>query len=115
MQVSDAVKALNAAIAQSEECREFARAKEEIAGDGAMMSLLQEYRRMQTALQLCYMSGKQMSNEDDVRFQQLGLLLYADSRTADYLMAEMRLQKLMGEVFESITHASGMDFPLPGC
>ena len=39
--------------------------------------------------------------------------LFADQRTSAYLLSEMRLQKMMGEVFEKITRAAGMEMPMP--
>ena len=40
-------------------------------------------------------------------------LLCADSRTSGYLMAEMRLQKMMADIFGVLTQAAGMEIPLP--
>ena len=59
------------------------------------------------------LSGQDMDGEEAQRFQQLNLLLFADSRTSGFLMAEMRLQKMMAEIFGVLTQAAGMEIPLP--
>ena len=59
------------------------------------------------------LSGKAPDGEETQRFQQLSMLLFADNRTAGYLMAEMQLQKMMAEIFERLTRAAGMDLPRP--
>ena len=64
-------------------------------------------------IQMNMLSGKAPDGEETQRFQQLSMLLFADNRTAGYLMAEMQLQKMMAEIFERLTRAAGMDLPRP--
>ncbi|MBR1584561.1 MAG: YlbF family regulator [Clostridia bacterium] len=113
MQVMEAAKMLGQAIQDSPEYREYARLKEEIDADAGIKSLVNEYKRLQTALQMRVLSGQGMEGEDAQKFQSLNMLLFADSRTSGYLMAEMRLQKMMADVFGVLTQAAGMDIPLP--
>ena len=113
MQAMEAAKQLAQAIQESGEYQEYARLKEEIDSDAGLKSLVGEYRRLQTALQMRMLSGQGMEEEEAQRFQSLNMLLFADSRTSSYLMAEMRLQKMMAEIFETLTRAAGMDIPLP--
>ena len=101
------------AIRETEEYKEYARLKEEIDADAGIKALLGEYRRLQTNLQMRMLSGQGMEGEESQRFQQLNMLLFADSRTSGFLMAEMRLQKLMAEIFETLTQAAGIEIPLP--
>lgn len=113
MHALDMTRQLAAAIRETEEYREYARFKEEIDGDEGIKALLGEYRKLQTALQMRMLSGQGMEGDDAQRFQQLNMLLFADSRTSGYLMAEMRLQKMMAEIFETLTRAAGIEIPLP--
>lgn len=113
MQAMEAAKLLAQAIQDSPEYQEFARYKAEIDADSGIRGLIQEYHRMQTALQMRLLSGQGMDGEENQRFQQLSMLLFADSRTSAFLMAEMRMQKMMAEIFESLTRAAGMDLPTP--
>ncbi len=113
MQAMEAAKALADAIQESPEYREFKHYKEEIEGDAGIKALLDEYKRLQTAMQMRMLAGQAMEGEDAQRFQSLGMLLFADPRTSGYLMAEMRLQKKMAGIFETLTRAAGMEIPLP--
>ena len=113
MQAMEAAKALACAIQESPEYREYKRWKDEVDADAGIKALVNEYKRLQTAMQMRVLSGQSMDGEDAQRFQSLNLLLFADSRTAGYLMAEMRLQKMMAGIFETLTRAAGMDIPLP--
>lgn len=113
MQAMEAARALGAAIQESAEYREYSRLKEEIDADAGIKALVGEYRRLQTAMQMRLLSGQDMDGEEAQRFQQLNLLLFADSRTSGFLMAEMRLQKMMAEIFETLTRAAGIEIPMP--
>ena len=113
MQAMEAAKALGQAIQESEEYIEYARLRKEIEADAGIKALVDEYKRLQTGLQMRMLSGQGMEGEDAQRFQSLNMLLFADSRTAGYLMAEMKLQKIMADIFGVLTRAAGMDVPLP--
>jgi len=113
MQAMEAAKLLSQAIQESPEYQEFAKYKAEIDGDSGIKGLIQEYHRMQTALQMRMLSGQGMDGEEQQRFQQLSMLLFADSRTSSFLMAEMRMQQMMAGIFETLTRASGLDLPTP--
>ncbi len=113
MQAMEAARALAAAIQESPEYREFRQYKEEVDADKGIKALVDEYKRLQTAMQMRLLSGQGTDGDDAKRFQSLGVLLFADARTSGYLMAEMRLQKMMAGIFETLTRAAGMDIPLP--
>lgn len=113
MQAMEAARALGAAIQESPEYREYATLKEEVDADAGIKALVHEYRRLQTALQMRMLSGQSLESEETQRFQQLNMLLFADTRTSGFLMAEMRLQKMMAEIFETLTRAAGIEIPLP--
>ena len=112
-QAMEAARALGKVIQESEEYREFARWKAEIDADAGIKSLVNEYKRLQSAMQLRMLSGQAPEGEDGQKFQSLSMLLFADQRTSGYLMAEMRLQKMMADIFGVLTQAAGMDIPLP--
>ena len=113
MQAMEAARLLAAAIQESPEYREYARLKTEIDADAGIKSLVNEYKRLQTAMQMRMLSGQGMEGEDAQRVQSLNVLLFADQRTSGYLMAELRLQRMMGEIFETLTRAAGIEIPLP--
>ncbi len=114
MQAMEAVKVLAEAIQESPEYREYITLKKEIDEDAGIKALIQEYRKLQTSLQMRVLSGQGMEGEDAQRFQSLNMLLFADSRTSGFLLAEMKMQRLMAEIVETLTRASGLELPMPG-
>ncbi len=113
MQAMEAASALAQAIRESEEYREYERLKKEIDEDAGILSLVNEYKRLQTHMQMRMLSGQGLEEEEAGRFQSLNMLLFADGRTSGYLMAEMRLQKMLADIFGVLTRAAGMEIPLP--
>ncbi|MBR4334442.1 MAG: YlbF family regulator, partial [Clostridia bacterium] len=115
MQAMEAAKALAQAIQETPEYREYSALKKEIDADAGIKGLIQEYRRLQTSMQMRMLSGQGMDGDETQRFNSLNMLLFADSRTSGFLMAEMKMQRMMAEIFGVITQASGLDIPMPGC
>ncbi|MBR6186665.1 MAG: YlbF family regulator [Clostridia bacterium] len=113
MQVTEAARQLAQAIQESPEYREYAQLKKATEEDAGIKALLNEYRRLQTAMQMRVMTGQGMDGEETKRFQSLNMLLFADSRTSGFLMAELKLQRMMAEVFGTLTRAAGMELPTP--
>ena len=83
-------------------------------GEDTTRALLKEYRKEQTALQMLAMAGKEPDEDAVQRFSRLSSLLYMNPDAAQYLLAEIRLQKLTGEIFQALAKAAGMDIELPG-
>ncbi len=99
-------------IRQSEEYKIFAQYKEEAEADPGIKSLLQEYARMQTRIQLSAAAGQQPDADLVQRFSSMNALLYNDPRTSGYLLSQLRLQKMTVDVLQIIGEASGMDMGL---
>ena len=113
MHALDTAKQLARDIRESEEYKDFARCKAEVKETEGIEALLNEYRRLQMNVQMSALAKQPAAADDLSRFQQLGQLLYADQRTSGYLMAEMRLQRMMAEIFGLLTQAAEMKFDLP--
>ena len=113
MQVTEAAKQLAQAIQDSPEYREYARLKQAAEEDAGIKALLKEYKRLQTSMQMRVMTGQGMDGDEAQRFQSLNMLLFADNRTSGYLMAELKLQRMMAEVFGTLTQAAGIELPTP--
>ena len=64
--------------------------------------------------EIVQMSGQSMDAEETQRFNSLNMLLFADSRTSGFLMAEMKMQRMMAEIFETLTRSAGLEIPMPG-
>ena len=114
MDTMEAARALGQVIRDSAECREYARLKAEIDADAGIKALVNEYKRLQTAMQMRMLAGQSLEGEEAQRFQSLNMLLFADSRTAGYLMAEMRLQQMLADIFRIVTEAADVDMSIPG-
>ena len=114
MQAMETAKLLAHAIQESPEYREYIQLKKEIDEDAGIKALIQEYRKLQTSMQMRLLSGQGMDAEETQRFNSLNMLLFADSRTSGFLMAEMKMQRMMAEIFETLTRAAGMEIPMPG-
>ena len=113
MDVMNSARQLAKDIRDSAEYKIFAQYKEELEQQQGAMALIKEFQKLQMAAQLSAMGGGRMNDDDMQRLNQMAPLLYADPRTSGYLMAQMRLQKMMAEIFETLTRAAGMEIPMP--
>lgn len=112
--VREATDHLNAAICESDEYRQYQAMKSAVMANETNRTLLKEYQRTQTRLQMAAVSGYDAGEEEVQRFQKLSALLYMNGEVAQYLVSQMRLQQLTGEVFQSVTGAAGLELELPG-
>ena len=101
-------------IRESEEYQTYIRLKETVWADDTNRTLLTEYKKMQTKLQMAAIAQSSGQEEEMQRFSQLTALLFGSQEVSAYLLAEMRLQQVMGDIFKILTDASGLDFLLPG-
>lgn len=101
-------------IRQSEEYRTYMDLRDRVMADDTNKTLLKEYKKMQTRLQMAAMAQSTSDNEEMQRFSQLSALLFSQQEISAYLLAEMRLQQAMGDIFKIITDASGLELELPG-
>ncbi len=114
MTIYDEAHALAKAIRESDEAKELARLREIAEGDDTNRALLHEYKRLQVTLQMQAMGGTAVPENDMQRFSQIASLLYLNNDVQAYLMAEMRLQKVMADVFKIITEAGGINLDMLG-
>ena len=101
-------------LRQSEEYMTYHRLKDEVMADETQVALIREYKKLQIQLQMAAMSGQQPDGEDMQRFSGISALLFGKPEVSQYLLAEMRLQQAMADIFKIITDAAGLDMQLPG-
>lgn len=101
------------AIRTSPEYVEYREAKERMEESDTAKALIKEYKKLQVTLQMNAMAGKGMAGEEMQRFSQISSLLYGGTDTSRFLLAEMRLQKMMGDVFKLLSDAADIHFDLP--
>ena len=101
-------------IRASEEYRTCHSLKESVMADETQAALIREYRKLQVRLQMAAMSGRQADAEDMQRFTGISGLLFSKPEVRDYLLAEMRLQQAMADIYRIVTDAAGLEMPVPG-
>ena len=52
--------------------------------------------------------------EDTQRFSALSGLLFSKPEVSQFLLAEMRLQQALADIFKIVTDAAGLEIQLPG-
>ena len=110
----DSAHRLAADIRQSEEYQTYHRLKDDEMADETVAALIREYKKLQLALQMAAMSGQQPDSDDMQRFSGISALLFGKPEVSQYLLAEMRLQQAMADIFKILTDAADLDVQLPG-
>ena len=110
----DSAHRLAADIRQSEEYQTYHRLKDDVMADETVAALIREYKKLQLSLQMAAMSGQQPEADDMQRFSGISSLLFGKPEVSQYLLAEMRLQQAMADIFKILTDAADLDMPLPG-
>lgn len=110
----DAANRLADQLRESQEVRDYKRLKAIVEESETTRALLKEYKRLQMTVQVSAMSGQSVPAEEMSRFQQISSLLYAGTDTSQFLLAEMRLQQALADIYNIIAKASGISLELPG-
>lgn len=113
-EMEQATQALARAIQKSEEYVSYRALKEAVMENETNRALLKEYQRTQTELQMAAMAGKEADEDTVQRFSRLSGLLYMNNEVAQYLLTQLRVQQLAGEVFQRVASAADLDIELPG-
>ena len=100
-------------IRQSEEYLTYHDLKESVMADETTAALIHEYKKLQLTLQMAVMSGHQADSDDMQRFQAITSLLFTKQEVSQYLMAEMRLQQALADIFKIVTEAADIDITPP--
>lgn len=106
--VEDKLKELTTALQSCEACLAYRDACERVEENASTVALLKEYHRTQIQVQALVMQNITEGPEFE-RFRGLSEVLQTDRDATDYLMAEYRLKKQMGDIFKALTHAVGLD------
>lgn len=112
--IQSASNQLASAIRQSDEYAAYKQLKDAVMADETNKTLIHEYQRLQTKLQMAAVTGADSTEYDVQRFQQLSGLLMMNASISQYFLAQMRVQQMMSEVFQTITQAAELEINLPG-
>lgn len=109
MNIYDEAHALARHIKETEEYREYTRLKEAAYEDATNKALLDEYKRLQFRMQFTAVGGGQPADEDMQRFASIASLLQLNEDARDYMLAEVRFQKLVADVYKILGEVGGID------
>ena len=101
-------------IRDSEEYRTYHELKESVMSDETTAALIREYRKLQMKLQMAAAGGQTPDAEDMQRFSGISTLLFSKQEVSNYLLAEMRLQQALADIFRIVTEAADVDMSIPG-
>ncbi len=101
-------------IRQSEEYLTYHHLRDEVMADETTAALIKEYKKLQVTIQMAVMSGNQADQDDMQRFQGITALLFSKPEVSQYLLAEMRLQQALADIFKIVTEAADIDMGIPG-
>jgi cell fate (sporulation/competence/biofilm development) regulator YlbF (YheA/YmcA/DUF963 family) len=65
-------------------------------------------------LQMAAAGGQTPDAEDMQRFSGISTLLFSKQEVSNYLLAEMRLQQALADIFRIVTEAADLDISIPG-
>ena len=101
-------------IRDSEEYRTYHELKESVMSDETTAALIREYRKLQMKLQMAAAGGQTPDAEDMQRFSGISTLLFSKQEVSNYLLAEMRLQQALADIFKILTEAADVEMAVPG-
>ena len=100
-------------IRDSEEYRTYHELKDSVMAEETTAALIREYRKLQMTIQMAAMSGVSAGDEDMQRFSGISNLLFAKPEVSQFLLAEMRLQQMLADIFKIVTEAADVEMALP--
>ena len=101
-------------IRDSEEYKTYHELKETVMSDETTAALIREYRKLQMKLPLAAAGGQTPDPEDMQRFSGISALLFSKQEVSGFLLAEMRMQQALTDIFKIVTEASDLDIGIPG-
>ena len=114
MNVYDQAHALARSLKESPEYLEFQRLKEAAYSDETNRVLLDEYKKLQYQLQLCMAQGEKPNEDDLQRMQRLAGILQFNPDASAYLLAEVRFQKILADIYKILADVAGINLDMLG-
>lgn len=105
--ITEKAEELAALIRASEEVKNYKAAKERLAGSETE-ALIASYRKLLLRAQAAMVAGEQ-DDECMEKLRSLGGLLQTDPEASEYLLAELKLSRLLGDVYKILADAAEMD------
>ncbi len=111
MAITETTQALAAALRQSEEYHAYVSAREKAMENDSIRGFYKEYKRLQMQAQADAMAGRQ-SPQTLQQLQHIGELLQFNPDAAEFLLAEYRLNSLLGSVYKLLAEAVEADLSM---
>ncbi len=105
MSTYDKAQELAELLAQSEEYQQFKKAKSLLEEEEENIRLLKDFRRRQLEIQMAQISGEEIDEEYLLQVEKLYEHLSLNPKVNEYLNAEYRLSKMMGDIQKIIGKA----------
>ena len=99
MNVYEEAHALERAIKESEEYKQYKATKDKIDANEDLKKMMDDFHQKQLEVQTKAMMGEELTDEMQQSVQNLYQIGAADPLAAEYLQCEMRFQVMMQDVF----------------
>lgn len=109
--VYDKARELAKLLSTSDEYASYKNAKERAFENDTTKALLNEYHALRIQAQGAIVSGKK-DEESLERLQKIGEVLQLNRDASDYLIAEYRLNTMLGDVYKILAEALDVSFGL---
>lgn len=105
MDIFERAGVLAEALKKSEEFLRYRRCRDAVMEDESERALLSEYRKLRRSAQAAYALGKELDDLTAHKLQKLTEWLQMNERTSELLIAEYRLNRLLGDVYRVLAEA----------
>ena len=109
MNFYDKIHELARALKETEEYKEYIKLKNELKSDEKKYNMVKDFKEKQRGHQVKYLSGQDVSKEEQENMQNLYSILIQDEKVRKLLESEMKIdvfladmQKIMGEAIKEI-------------
>jgi cell fate (sporulation/competence/biofilm development) regulator YlbF (YheA/YmcA/DUF963 family) len=110
--VYDKARELAKMLSDSEEYKAYKNTQERAFASETTKALLKEYNQLRIRAQGAVISGKK-DDECLERLQKIGEVLQLNRDASDYLIAEYRLNTMLGDVYKILAEAIDLSLDLP--
>ena len=100
-------------LRNSEEYKTYHGLKESVMSEETTAALIREYRKLQISIQMSAMGGRVPDGEEQQRFSGISTLLFSKPEVSQFLLAEMRLQQALADIFRILTDAADVEMGMP--
>ncbi|MDO5022622.1 MAG: YlbF family regulator [Eubacteriales bacterium] len=102
----DTARKLALEIRESEEFTAFKKAEKKAMSNEYVAGLIKAFGVLQSSLQMQSLNGTEPDETQVQQFSRLSSLLYDTEEGSAYLLAQLRLQKIVGDILQIITKAA---------